>query len=184
MRWEVVGADKQTGEDRTAVVEANSPEAARLRANHRGLLAAEVRPLRDPEPPRPLSPPAAAQADQAVLLDRATCANCGAAIGRLEQRSEWGGHVVCAPCLPKLEAGRRASPPPPEWATVQVVPRPPRKPMSELQVCGTLGAIFFTVVATAGMVYESGPSAAVGYIGVAVSLLVFAAGRIKAGDFW
>jgi ASCH domain len=45
MRWEVEGADKNTGQDKTIVVEADDPEAASRLANRRGLMVAAVRSL-------------------------------------------------------------------------------------------------------------------------------------------
>lgn len=43
MRWEVTGADRQTGADRSIVVEAETEDSARRRANRQGLLVSDAR---------------------------------------------------------------------------------------------------------------------------------------------
>lgn len=46
MEWEVSGADRTTGQDKTLIIEADNEDSARRRANRQGLMVAEVR-LRD-----------------------------------------------------------------------------------------------------------------------------------------
>lgn len=48
MQWEVTGADRKSGEERIIIIEAETEDSARRRANRRGLLVADARPL-DPE---------------------------------------------------------------------------------------------------------------------------------------
>jgi hypothetical protein len=45
MKWEVTGADRQTGADRTITLEAGDEAQARRRANRQGVLVADLRPL-------------------------------------------------------------------------------------------------------------------------------------------
>jgi TM2 domain-containing membrane protein YozV len=48
MKWEVSGADRDTGRDRSMIIDAETEDSARRRGNRQGLLVAFVRPL-DPE---------------------------------------------------------------------------------------------------------------------------------------
>lgn len=45
MQWEVTGADRTTGQDRSIIVEADTDDSARRLANRQGLLVADARPL-------------------------------------------------------------------------------------------------------------------------------------------
>lgn len=45
MRWEIRGADRETGADATIVVDAEGEDSARRRANRRGIVVSGVRPL-------------------------------------------------------------------------------------------------------------------------------------------
>lgn len=47
MKWEVSGADRNTGEDRSAIIEADNEESARRRGARAGLMVADVRIIED-----------------------------------------------------------------------------------------------------------------------------------------
>ena len=48
MQWEVTGADRQTGQERRVLIDADDEASARRRANRRGVLVSEARPI-DPD---------------------------------------------------------------------------------------------------------------------------------------
>ena len=43
MKWEVTGADRQTGDDRTVLIDADTEDSARRRANRQGVVVADLR---------------------------------------------------------------------------------------------------------------------------------------------
>lgn len=45
MQWEVTGADRTTGNETSLIIEADNEDSAKRRANRRGLLVANARPL-------------------------------------------------------------------------------------------------------------------------------------------
>lgn len=69
MQWEVTGSDRNSGEDKVVIIEADSEASASRRANRRGVLVASIRPLDPadsvaalaataaPTPPPTLRPP-------------------------------------------------------------------------------------------------------------------------------
>ncbi len=98
MKWDVTGADRQSGQDKTLVVEADTKESAVRRAGRQGLLVADAVPQASGGPAATKSPPKSAARPAPAAAPPRACGNCDRPIGKLEPTYQHNGHVVCAQC--------------------------------------------------------------------------------------
>lgn len=121
MRWEVTGADRDSGRDQAIIVDAETEDSARRRANRRGLLVARVRAIenddsvvgmpsvgtsdaREDAPkvhtaslkPKPKDAPAGSYAAEQPKSGK-TCARCGALVSASAKHCGVCGAVLTGP---------------------------------------------------------------------------------------
>lgn len=76
MEWEVTGADRVSGQDRSIIIEADTEDSARRRANRRGLLVADARPLENDDSAAGIPSGPAASSQPTVGEMYYYCATC------------------------------------------------------------------------------------------------------------
>jgi hypothetical protein len=96
MKWEVRGADRQSGAEYVEIIDADNEEQAKRRANRLGLLVESLRPL-DPNDSVARDQSTAASQPVAVYL---VPSSAPSQIVLTERTSkEWKGQIVAAFCL-------------------------------------------------------------------------------------